>query len=330
MPSENVIYFPYINLPNSNWFTNVLFYWDTVYSITPNEYVEYPMLLDAHSRTLVEEHLVKPIKPMDCIHSIPDFNKNFLNFIDTQILPQLGSNPIKNCDTTRIHMEKLGNLADELVERRIAELQQYPWYKVEKQTADQFMLYLASEFGKLSEISAEPVSDDLIHHKLLKIKNEGAGNFQFKMDEIRPLILDSILPAPTYFPDPRDIVAFKEEYHDELVNFRRDIETHLIYLANIEPENREHAISLFKTQKEKDIENIKKRMKSYDWKINMCKFAGYSIAALGAINAAYRNDPVSAFSTAAGVIPPFIQDLLLRKKANPNNMAYAVIAHQKF
>jgi hypothetical protein len=37
---QNVIYFPYIRVPESEWFTRVLLYWKQVASIVPYEYIK--------------------------------------------------------------------------------------------------------------------------------------------------------------------------------------------------------------------------------------------------------------------------------------------------
>lgn len=40
--SSNALYYPYIQVPESPWFTRVLLYWDRVGAIVPNDYIEDP------------------------------------------------------------------------------------------------------------------------------------------------------------------------------------------------------------------------------------------------------------------------------------------------
>jgi hypothetical protein len=52
--ADKVLYFPYIRVPDSEWFTQVLLYWDEVGSIVPYEYVYSPEKLGPHMRELVQ------------------------------------------------------------------------------------------------------------------------------------------------------------------------------------------------------------------------------------------------------------------------------------
>ena len=58
---NKVLYFPYINVPNSIWFTRMLLYWDEVGAIVPYEYIDNPEKLDSHTKSLVEAELVRAV-----------------------------------------------------------------------------------------------------------------------------------------------------------------------------------------------------------------------------------------------------------------------------
>ena len=328
--SQNVIYFPYINLPQESWFTTTLLYWDTIYSIVPNEYTQYPIMLEEYTRTLIEEHLVKPIVPMNYIEHIPNFNHQFLSFIDRRDYPVNRKMRDTALPKVKVHIEKLGDLAEELVRRKLAIIDKYPWYYVESYTAHQFMLYLATELGKLKQINGKPITDDLIQYELFQAQQHRDHNLELTISEIRPIILDEILPTPINSVDPRDILNFKDDNKKLLINFRNDIETNLIYLAGFDGTKKEQKISYFIDLKKKQIAELKMVMESYGWKVRLSKIAGYTIATLGIIYTLTKGEPVSVFATASGLIPSIVQDLFQRTQINPNNMAYAVLAHQKF
>ena len=79
---SNVIYFPYIRVPKSVWFTRLLLYWDRVLSITPVDFFENPEALGEHTRSLVERDLVKPIPPRMYTREIENFKSSFENYLN--------------------------------------------------------------------------------------------------------------------------------------------------------------------------------------------------------------------------------------------------------
>lgn len=330
--AENVIYFPYINVPNNNWFTNILFYWDKVYAIVPNEYHSYPTMLQEYTRTLIAEHLVEPISPMNCIDQIPDFKKRFLKIVDEVIRPNLKKNILdEDCDTAKIHIEKMGELTEDLVFRHLAKPLNYPWYEVEQKTADYFMQYLASEFGKLKKNSAIPITDDFISYELFQIQKQKENELNLICSKIRPVILKSILPTPKKIHDPRDILSFKEDNKDLLINFRNDIENSILHFSTIENINtRNQAISQFKKRKEIEINEIKTQMESRDWKVNLCKFAGYSVASFSVVSALAQNDIGSAVLNGTQFAIPLSLEIFQKNQTYSNSMIYAIRAQNQF
>ena len=62
-PKNKVLYFPYINVPQNKWFTQILLYWDEIGTILPSQNNHEPILLDDHMRELIDARLVRPIDP---------------------------------------------------------------------------------------------------------------------------------------------------------------------------------------------------------------------------------------------------------------------------
>ncbi|GAH86528.1 unnamed protein product, partial [marine sediment metagenome] len=158
--ANKVIYFPYIRVPQNEWFTRVLLYWDKVGSIVPHDYIYNPDHLGKYMQELIKAELVKQIIPMNYIHSIPRFKEAFIELIDrNQIINHAHKITKESNETFLIHIEKLDNIAGELCDRGLAEPVNYPWYNVEKVTANLFMAYLAAVLGELSEIDMAPITD---------------------------------------------------------------------------------------------------------------------------------------------------------------------------
>lgn len=158
---SRVLYFPYIRVPESIWLTQMLLYWDQVSSIVPYEFVHKPESLGPYMLSLVRAGLVFQVIPGAHIYEIPRFFDAFSGYIDglgREIAHR--KERFARGSTFRIHIEKLGDIGDLLVRERLAVPEQYPWYEVERETADDFMSYLAASLGQVQSIDSAPVTDD--------------------------------------------------------------------------------------------------------------------------------------------------------------------------
>lgn len=106
---NKIIYFPYINIPQSDWLTRMLLYWDEVGAIVPYDFIENPERLDHHMCSLVQAGLVRQFIPGMYIYDIPRFKDSFIEY-----LISLGSildyrrKQFKQNSIVRIHIEKMG------------------------------------------------------------------------------------------------------------------------------------------------------------------------------------------------------------------------------
>ena len=64
---ENLLYYPYINIPRTDWSTRSLLYYETVGSIVPQNYFYEPENYEPFMRELVQNELVIPINPMEVL-----------------------------------------------------------------------------------------------------------------------------------------------------------------------------------------------------------------------------------------------------------------------
>lgn len=223
------LYFPYINLPDDNWLYLMLLYWDQLSSIVPHEYAYNPERLSPHMSTLIKEGLVNPVIPQDFIHDMEDFGAPFISFVRREVR-QMGFENRAVSQRIPIHVEKLGRVADELVDLNLATPTGYPWYEMDSWVANAFMSYLASLLGSLPEVDSAPITNDASCFRLLA--GNQRGSFAERTRQ-RQVILEEIFPFPKADLSLHSIVRFKRKYGDELARFRDRIEGLCIDLSNI-------------------------------------------------------------------------------------------------
>ena len=253
------LYFPYIDIPDDEWLYLMLLYWDQLSSIMPSEYVNNPQRLSTHMSTLVKEGLVNPIMPQAFIDDEEEFGKPFLAFISHRVRArhiQLRD----DTDTRRIpiHVEKLGPVADELVELNLANYTGYPWYEMDSWVANAFMSYLASFIGSLPEVNSAPITNNEICFSLL-------GGYPRKTIRERTIqryeILREILPFPRGDLNLNEIIKVKEKHGKELARFRDHIEGLCIDLSNLlDLDDREERKQITIRELKQEIEDIAGRM----------------------------------------------------------------------
>ena len=117
---SKVLYYPYVRVPDSLWLTRLLLYWDSIGTIVPYEFLENPEKLGEHTRSLVQHELIKQVIPGMYLWAVPKFEQGFLGYVDT-LGDELRNRRarMKQKKTHRIHAEKLEQLADQLVDRRL-------------------------------------------------------------------------------------------------------------------------------------------------------------------------------------------------------------------
>jgi hypothetical protein len=266
--SNNVLYFPYISVPSSTWFTRTLLYWDTVGSIVPYDYIEKPEMHDEYTRSLVQANLVTQVIPGVHLYRIPQFTDSFIGYLESldPVLTQRRVRALKR-HSTHIHMEKMGSIADELVKMGLAVYRNYPWYDVESDTADDFMSYLSTVLGRLPDLQFSPVTDQIGCLNRLSA-NGGRGIFRRReLDTMRLQILEDALPGPTSPLEAHEIELFKNRHGDRLSRFRREIELELTTLADMNDfDLQQRRLELFKEKVREETADIRIVMEKQGWK----------------------------------------------------------------
>ena len=276
---NRVLYFPYINVPNSAWFTRMLLYWDEVGAIVPYDFIEYPEKLDEHTRSLVEACLVKQVIPGTHIRKIPSFKESFLKFLKSQDEKtyEKRRKSFKEGDYSKIHIEKMDELEYEFEHMGLAKEDESPWWFVEHETAREFMAYLAATLGKLEELQYDPISDDINHLEHFLHASKPEKSIEQKISSLRLEILEDLFPSPSKPLKALEISKFKEKHNDKLKAFRRRVEKEIIDIINIEdPELKERRLQIFKDESEDAIKEIKEEMEKFGFK-------GLTLGKLGSI-----------------------------------------------
>lgn len=331
--ADKVIYFPYIRVPQNNWFVQVLLYWDQVGSIVPSDYAHNPEKLGSYMEELIKTGLVKPIIPGMYIHKIPNFTEAFINLLETNNEIRNRYFSIDKCEISLIHMEKLGDIARELCERGLAKVDKYPWYKVEKRTADLFMAYLASVLGKLEDLNMMPTTDQLDSLYVFNNSLENISDLNISIQQLRGIILEEILPAPIGEITLEKLAKFKFRYSKLLCGFRNYIENELnriILIPNKELKLKE--ISLFKEKSKEKIEEIKTCMRKRNWEIGCGSLLGLAASAIPVIDDIVKGELTGVLKALPGLINAIYVALKGMREQNKIlnlPLAYAVLVQKK-
>jgi hypothetical protein len=141
-PVDTALYFPYINVPQSIWFTQVLLYWDNAASIIPTRIQHDQHEVEPYTNQLMREGLLRSVMPEQVLgYNFDAFSDGFLALIEAH-------QPLGSIDTGQgqlIHEEKMSSRVYRDLEarglaRRLPD--SHGWWLVEFSTAALYMAYL--------------------------------------------------------------------------------------------------------------------------------------------------------------------------------------------
>lgn len=239
--SSNALYYPYIQVPESPWFTRVLLYWDRVGAIVPNDYIEDPDRLGSYMVSLVRENLVEQVIPGMHLWRVSNFANAFLEYTDAKYgsfgepyISDWAAVHAGNLGGSSIHMEKLHDLGAKLCERGMArrdDNDEYsPWFKIEPRIADDFMAYLAGVLGQMpGDARFSPITN----------RRTNLDPYVPELPppdpkyDVRLVLLENILPAPAGSLEAAQLRDFKQQYEEPLRRFRKEVEEEISELASI-------------------------------------------------------------------------------------------------
>jgi hypothetical protein len=324
--AENVLYYPYIRVPNNAWFTRVLLYWDSVGSIVPYEYADHPERLGQYMQSLLTEGLVKQIFPGSYIYKVPRFVDAFIETAEEYKRNLQGRTRrlLNHTTSSRVHMEKLDDLGPKLCRMGLAKEAGYPWYDIHSQLANKFMAYLAGILSSLPDIHSRPITDE---REQLEIY-ESPGNY-------RSVILEELLPAPNESVTATELAHFKAKNQKYLITFRNEIELFILHVASVpDHELRNKMVDRFITKTKNDIDGLIELMKSQGWQnISLGRFLSYAAAGVTLADAIATGGLLATIAAAFGIgasACTTYQDSQLPDNLRTSYTAYAALAKVEY
>ena len=336
--ADSVLYFPSIRVPETEWFTRVLLYWDTVGTIVPAEYLDDPQFLRPYTAGLKDHGLLKAVTPDSGVWGAPKYYESFLTLVDSLGL-KTDQTRLADRETVRIHVDKTGyGLASALIERglaaRLSGQEWDAWFDVEKHTGDLLMAFLASILGQMQEQRMDPITDAADCLDAFTRIPTGNSAVEARLNPIRTEILEELLPAPIDPVDPAQLAQFKDRHRDLLSGFRTLVEQRVLSAGAIEdPELRARSVVLAKNELNGQLEEITRRMEEHRWRrIGFGTLLAVAAAAVVLADAVVSGGTLTVAGASLGLTSAVYSafegartpgDLLLRP------MAYAALAHRK-
>ena len=305
---DKLLYFPYINLPRTDWTIRTLMYYESIGTIVPNEYFYDPENnYDPHMLELVRSELVIPINPIETLDNPWEVSNPFIEFVngpDFKIKKRKRNFIQPNY--TRIQNDKFkvtGSKihADKFDKEIFYQLEQiglarrdknnYNWFFVETRTANLLMTFLASVIS--SKLEMRPTTD--IINKSYKIAGKKIEHQKKQLISKRETILRELIPFPQEI-DLTKLRRFKDKYISLLESFRNKIELIVLDAKLIE------GSELFNEK----VKELKLRKDELSAKMNESQFKNIIFGSICGIIGAYQG-LASAETTGAviGGLPGF-------------------------
>ena len=223
---DNILYYPYINLPRTDWTLRTLLYYDTIGSIVPQEYFYNPdRNYDPFMLDLVQKKLVIPVNPIEVINPL-EFSKAFLSYLkqhknsflrsNSHLDNRQNSRPTQRFFPSKLHADKFdGEIFYALQDLGLAQRlsPDDSWYLVESKTANLLMKLLAMTISK--ELEMLPTTD--------VVNVTGLMTSKMNQNRKRGTILKELIPFPENI-DLAKVRAFKDKHPDLLKSFKNKVE----------------------------------------------------------------------------------------------------------
>lgn len=223
---SNILYYPYINVPDNDWTIRTLLYYKDIAAIVPQEYLWNPVQhYDPFMMELVRMSLVVPVNPVEVFDNPWEVTKPFVNEIEKhksslekaqERFSKLQRNLVhsQKFSSARIHGDKFDDeVFYSLTNLGLASRSEGNWYEVETKTADQLMKFVATMIG--AKTNRIPTTDEL-RPRFYTSKN-------LKNQKKRETILESLIPLPHDIKLDK-MLRFKEKHGDLLEAFTNRVE----------------------------------------------------------------------------------------------------------
>jgi hypothetical protein len=330
------LYYPAIRVPQTDWFTRVVLYWDKVGSIVPFQLVDQPDFLRPYTASLIDAELLDPVRPDIYGSGADNYQSAFLDLVDADPRINTGAN-LGDRPQAVVHIDKMSEtLATALELRDLAVRVGGDWWEVEERTANLLMAYLAAILGGHPDRRMTPITDS---PGCLDVFAEAPS--ALARSQLRTEILDDILPAPSEVPADAaaaarwagELATFKEQRRDLLVNFRNEVERSVIAAAAIDDaELRAEHARRSKVTFADQIEEISRRMTEQRWrKISLGTFAGVLGGGVALVDAVTTGGALTVSGASLGLASAVYSAFEGKRSAQEllgQPMAYAALARR--
>lgn len=190
---SDILYYPYINVPDNDWTIRTLLYYKDIAAIVPQEYLWQPERnYDPFMMELVRMSLIVPINPIEIFDEPWEVTKPFVTEIEkNKNSLEKAQNRFYNSQRNLVHSQKFSsarihadkfddNVFYSLENLGLASRAEGNWYAVETKTADQLMKFVATIIG--AKTNRIPMTDNL-RSRFYSIKN--LKNQKKKADDFR-------------------------------------------------------------------------------------------------------------------------------------------------
>jgi hypothetical protein len=231
---ENLLYYPYINIPKSDWTIRTLLYYDRIGCIVPQRYFYEPDNYEPHMLNLVKNELVVPVNPIEVLDSPWEISEPFLEYVNSEefniekrrICFQTGSigkiHREKFKNGPRIHADKFDNeIFYQLQELGLAARDDCEWFYVEQKTANELMTFLSSIVA--AKIKFRPTTDKIKPRFFIAGQPDKNYKVLKKERRKREIVLENLIPFPQEI-DFKKLRTFKERHTDLLKRFKNQVE----------------------------------------------------------------------------------------------------------
>jgi hypothetical protein len=278
---ETALYFPYIEVPNNVWFTQILLYWDAAATIVPPS-DSGRVIPSRNMRDLNESGLLTFVSPL------PWRQNEILGDVFLSFLEENGWGPPLEARTyARLHRDKVNySVINELQQRGLAKAsKKHGWWEVEESVGNTYMAMLASAIAEHRRAAGEPTSAVTDSVGTLSYMWSPAGSTMDRARQLRCSLIGK-LPVPRGAVSPAQLAKFKNEHSEQLQNLRDHLDFRINEVAAIPDAGiRDQSSMILDRQVRREVKDLKKAMESRRWpKIVFLGVAG--IAGTAAVTAA--------------------------------------------
>lgn len=332
---DKTLYFPYMRVPKNEWFTRVLLYWDEVGTIVPDQFGPQLEVLGSHTMELIQSGLVRPVAAEHFVYQIPNFREAFLELIkNNEEIQSRRDIPLDSQSTFKLHLDKMGGLADDLEDMKLARHAENPWFEVEQSTANLFMAYLASVMGRHADLEMVPITDSAQGLAVFSDNPQQPLSPQLMIEKMRVEVLEEMLPAPAEPISVNELVAFKNNHSDSLKQFRGLIESKLIDISAISDlELRQERLRYFKDELTGPLEQIVARMRERGWlRITLGAIARLALPAISIGTGTAAGNPVTVGAAVKSLVTAIhsTRSDITGSNEPDSPLAYAALAQKQF